>query len=211
MSTVVCGRFFFGGGGEQIQNGGLCHGNQGAKIAKRNVQRIHLKLDTKIDHRSKLCSLFKKFSKWPPFQNGHQYENRKNRNKLLKIQKWKDFNGNGYLHGVRHAAQYDDHFDLLWRPFWIQNGRQNTKSSNLGTIWFPSRLWCCELISIVWEPCYDPSDHIISCLYLRLRKVSHTIYTANGKVTHIHRRMCERDYTIDKSLVCLQSERRISC
>jgi hypothetical protein len=37
------------------------------------------------------------------------------------------------------------------------------KSSDLGKIWFPSRLWCCELISIVWEPCYDPSDHIISC------------------------------------------------
>jgi hypothetical protein len=31
--------------------------------------------------------------------------------------------------------------------------------------------------------------------YLRLRKVSHTIYAANRKVTHIHRRMCERDYT----------------
>jgi hypothetical protein len=48
-------------------------------------------------------------------------------------------------------------------------------------------------------------------LYLRLRKVSHTIYATNGKVTHIHRRMCERDYIIDKSLVCLQSERRTSC
>jgi hypothetical protein len=36
-------------------------------------------------------------------------------------------------------------------------------------------------------------------LYLRLRKVSHTIYAANGKVSHIHRHMCERDYTIDKS------------
>ena len=32
--------------------------------------------------------------------------------------------------------------------------------------------------------------------------------TANGKVSHIHRRMCEWDYTIDKLLVCLQSERR---
>jgi hypothetical protein len=41
-----------------------------------------------------------------------------------------------------------------------------------------------------------------------LRKMSHTIYAANGKVSHIHRRMCEWDYTIDKSLVCLQSERR---
>jgi hypothetical protein len=29
----------------------------------------------------------------------------------------KDFNGNGYLQGVRHAAPYGDHFSLLWRPF----------------------------------------------------------------------------------------------
>ena len=28
-------------------------------------------------------------------------------------------------------------------------------------------------------------------LYLRLRKMSHTIYAANGKVSRIHRRMCE--------------------
>jgi len=48
-------------------------------------------------------------------------------------------------------------------------------------------------------------------LYLRLRKMSHTIYATNGKVSYIHRRMCESDYTIDKSLVCLQSERRKSC
>jgi hypothetical protein len=38
-------------------------------------------------------------------------------------------------------------------------------------------------------------------LYLRLRKMSHTMYAANGKVSHIHRRMCEWDYTIDKSLL----------
>ena len=38
-------------------------------------------------------------------------------------------------------------------------------SSVLGKIWFPSRLWCCKLISVVGEPCYDPSDHIISCYY----------------------------------------------
>jgi hypothetical protein len=48
-------------------------------------------------------------------------------------------------------------------------------------------------------------------LYLRVRKMSHTIYAANGKVSHIPRRMCEWDYTIDKSLVCLQSEIRTSC
>jgi hypothetical protein len=33
--------------------------------------------------------------------------------KSLKIQKWKDFNGNGYLQEVRHAAPYGDHFGLL--------------------------------------------------------------------------------------------------
>jgi hypothetical protein len=33
------------------------------------------------------------------------------------IQKWTDFNGNGYLQGVRNAAPYDDHFGLLWWPF----------------------------------------------------------------------------------------------
>jgi hypothetical protein len=38
---------------------------------------------------------------------------KKNKNKLLRIQKWKDFNGNGYLQVVRHAAPYDDHFGLL--------------------------------------------------------------------------------------------------
>jgi hypothetical protein len=30
------------------------------------------------------------------------------------------------------------------------------KSSDLGDIWFPSRFWCWELISMVWEPYYDP-------------------------------------------------------
>jgi len=33
------------------------------------------------------------------------------------------------------------------------------KSSDLGKIWFPSRLY--DVAN--WEPCYDPSDHIISC------------------------------------------------
>ena len=28
-------------------------------------------------------------------------------------------------------------------------------------------------------------------LYLHLRKMSHTLYAANGKVSHIHRRMCK--------------------
>jgi hypothetical protein len=55
----------------------------------------------------------------------------------IKIQKWTDFNGNGYLQGVRHAAPYGDHFGLLWWPFWTKNGHQNTKSSDLDEIWFP--------------------------------------------------------------------------
>jgi hypothetical protein len=29
--------------------------------------------------------------------------------------------------------------------------------------------------------------------------MSHTCYAANGKVSHIHRHMCEWDYTIDLS------------
>ena len=37
-------------------------------------------------------------------------EIKKNEIKLLKVKKFKDFNGNGYLQGVRHAAQYCDHF-----------------------------------------------------------------------------------------------------
>ena len=52
--------------------------------------------------------------------------------KSLKIQKWKDFSGNGYLQEVRHAAPYCDHFGLLWWPFWIQNYRQNTKILRFG-------------------------------------------------------------------------------
>jgi hypothetical protein len=54
------------GGVEQIPNGGRCHGSQGAFFLIQTVQRILLKLETKIDHHSKLCSLILKFSKWPP-------------------------------------------------------------------------------------------------------------------------------------------------
>ena len=44
----------------------------------------------------------------------------------------KYFIGNGYLQEVRHAAPYGDHFGLLWWPFWIQNGGQNTKILRFG-------------------------------------------------------------------------------
>jgi hypothetical protein len=36
------------------------------------------------------------------------------------------------LQGVRHAAPYGEYFGLLWRPFWIQNGRQNTNILRFG-------------------------------------------------------------------------------
>jgi hypothetical protein len=40
---------------------------EGAVLFELSVQRIFFKLDTKIDHHSKLYSLFLKFSKRPPF------------------------------------------------------------------------------------------------------------------------------------------------
>jgi hypothetical protein len=52
-------------GGKQIQNGGRCHGNQGAPNVKFKPYSGSF-WNTKIDHHSKLCSLFLKFSKWPP-------------------------------------------------------------------------------------------------------------------------------------------------
>jgi hypothetical protein len=44
---------------------------------------------------------------------------------------------------------------LLWWPFWMQNGGQNTKILRFGRNLVSSRLWWCELISIVgllWWP-----------------------------------------------------------
>ena len=68
---------------------------------------------------------------------------------MLEILKWKDFNENGYLQGVRHAAPYGDYFGFLWRPLWIRNGRQIQKSSDLGKIWSPSRSCSCELMIVI--------------------------------------------------------------
>ena len=88
---------------------------------------------------------------------------------MLKILKWKDFNRNRYLQRVRHTAPYGDHFGLLWRPFWIQNGRQNTK---ILPIWAKYGFQV-DFILANWYPSSflelgainDPSDHIISCSY----------------------------------------------
>ena len=44
----------------------------------------------------------------------------------------------------------------------VQNGCQIQKSPDLGEIWFPSRLWCCELIFIVgllWRPFWIQNGH----------------------------------------------------
>jgi hypothetical protein len=69
------------------------------------------------------------------------------------------------------------------------------------------------------------TNTVDSNLYLRLQKMSHTISAANFEQTiihqHVHLRreskshapahVLMRLYQIDKSLVCLQSERRTSC
>ena len=60
----------------------------------------------------------------------------------------------------------------IWRPFWfaiaaILNPKWSPRYKN-PPIWakfgfqvdYDVTNW---LVSIVWEPCYDPSDHIISC------------------------------------------------
>jgi hypothetical protein len=53
---------------------GHCHGNQGEKKFKiHSVQRILLKVDTKINHHSKLCTLFLKFSKWPGYHGNGRH------------------------------------------------------------------------------------------------------------------------------------------
>jgi hypothetical protein len=52
------------------------------------------------------------------------------------LQKWKDFNGNGYLQGVRHVAPYCDHFGLLCRQFESKMTAKIQKSSDLGEIWY---------------------------------------------------------------------------
>jgi hypothetical protein len=49
------------------------------------------------------------------------------------------------------------------------------KSSDLGEIWFPSRLWCCELISIIWEPLM--SLQIISLHHPECCRVMHCYST----------------------------------
>jgi hypothetical protein len=90
---------------------------------------------------------------------------KKNKNKLLKIQKWKYFNGNGYLQGVRHAAPYGDHFGLLWwlskyknPPIWAKFGFQvDYDVAN----WYPlfgSHVMILQIISYLVFCCFSVSD-----------------------------------------------------
>ena len=56
----------------------------------------------------------------------------------------------------------------------VQNSPQIKKSSDLGKIWFPSRLWCCELISIVgllWCSELDETfqKFCLTCVHIILR------------------------------------------
>ena len=53
------------GGLKKIEHGDRCHGVKKFKI--QTVQRILLKLDTKIDHHSQLCSFLN-------FQNGRHFK-----------------------------------------------------------------------------------------------------------------------------------------
>jgi hypothetical protein len=43
-------------------------------------------ISEKSDGQNCAEKLFLKFSNWSPFQNGRQYKNKKNKNKLLEIQ-----------------------------------------------------------------------------------------------------------------------------
>ena len=109
----MCGSFW---GVEQNQNGGRCHGTKGQKMI--NSLQTADSFETWHKNRSSLKVVLFVFKIFKMTANI----------KIQKIQKWKDFNGNGYLQGVRHAAPYCYYFGLLWKPFWIQNGHQNTKN-----------------------------------------------------------------------------------
>jgi hypothetical protein len=69
------------------------------------VQRIHLKLDTKIDHHSKLCSLFFKI-----FKMAANIKEKKK--KIVKNSKMKRFQWKWIFTGNKTCC-------TIWRPFWF--------------------------------------------------------------------------------------------
>jgi hypothetical protein len=77
------------------------------------------------------------------------------------------------------------------------------KSSDLGKIWFPSRLWCCKLISIIWEPWYDPSCYSYyysSSSFFLPPKVcpTHFSATTERKLMKFHRNVKHYDLEFSK-------------
>ena len=105
---------------------------------------------------------------------------KKNKNKLFKIFKWKDFNRNGYLQWVRHATPYGDHFGLVWWLFWTKMAAKIQKSSDLGEIfgfqvdydvanWYPSfgsHIMILKIISYLVISCYVLTLFFIHTTYL---------------------------------------------
>ena len=59
------------------------------------------------------------------------------------------------------------------------------KSSDLGEIWFPSRCWCRELISMVWEQYYDPLCRNIHCSMWQLLGLNKFKMAAVAMVTKV--------------------------
>jgi hypothetical protein len=85
------------------------------------------------------------------FQNGYQASTRNF--KLLKIQKLKDFNGNGYLQGVWHASPYGDHVGFLWWPPKYKNtpiwGNFGLQVDYVLANWYPSSFF--KLGAMLWS------------------------------------------------------------
>jgi hypothetical protein len=107
-----------------------------------------------VRHIFRRCFLFLNF------KNGRHFKMTANIfffRKSLKIQELKDFNGNGYLQGVGHAAPYCDHFGLLWRHFESKMTTKIQKSSDL-----------CEIVYYYRHDRVKNWALIISCYVLTL-------------------------------------------
>ena len=144
ISTVVCGSFW------GLNKFKMVVVAMVTKVQKMlNGNRTADPLETWHRNRSSLKVVIFVFK---IFKMAANIKIKKNRNKLLTIQKWKDFNGNGYLQGVRYAAPYGDILVCYGVHFEFKMTAKIQKSSDLGKIWLPSRLWCCELISILLGP-----------------------------------------------------------
>ena len=114
---------------EQIQNDGRCHGNQGATNVK--FKRTADPFENWHKNRSPLKVVLFVFKIFKMATNIKI-------KKIVKNSKWTDFNGNGYLLGVRHA----DHMATILVCY---GGHLEPKMvakiqrcSDFGEIWFPT-------------------------------------------------------------------------